>query len=88
MDITEKLIEGCSPYIGNMVYDIDVRMLFIELFDDPKQQNGKKLWPEPQPQPECQLQGQHNVGQHDQFPANLMRTVSKSRGMSPRGDRL
>ncbi|MDX1696160.1 MAG: hypothetical protein R3208_20505 [Ketobacteraceae bacterium] len=39
MDITEKLIEGCSPYIGNMVYDIDVRMLFIELLDDPKSQN-------------------------------------------------
>ena len=39
MDITDKLIEGCSPYIGNMVYDIDVRMLFIELFDDPKSQN-------------------------------------------------
>lgn len=39
MDITEKLIEGCSPYIGNLVYDIDVRMLFIELFDDPKTQN-------------------------------------------------
>lgn len=39
MDITEQLIEGCSPYIGNMVYDIDVRMLFIELFDDPKSQN-------------------------------------------------
>ena len=39
MDITEKLIEGCSPYVGNLVYDIDVRMLFIELFDDPKSQN-------------------------------------------------
>lgn len=38
MDITETLLEGCSPYIGNLVYDIDVRMLFIECLDDPKNQ--------------------------------------------------
>lgn len=38
MDITDRLLEGCSPYIGNMVYDIDVRMLFIECVDDPKTQ--------------------------------------------------
>lgn len=38
MDITEQLLNDCSPYIGNMVYDIDVRMLFIECLDDPKTQ--------------------------------------------------
>ena len=39
MDITEQLLGDCSPYIFNMVYDIDVRMLFIECVDDPKSQN-------------------------------------------------
>lgn len=38
MDITEQLLGECSPYIFNMVYDIDVRMLFIECVDDPKSQ--------------------------------------------------
>ena len=38
MDITEQLLEDCSPYISNLVYDIDVRMLFIECVDDPKTQ--------------------------------------------------
>lgn len=36
MDITDKLLDGCSPYIANLVYDIDVRLLFIECLDDPK----------------------------------------------------
>lgn len=39
MELTEKLIGDCSPYIGNLVYDIDVRLLFIELMDDPEKQN-------------------------------------------------
>ncbi|MCG8668709.1 MAG: hypothetical protein MI867_04795 [Pseudomonadales bacterium] len=39
MDITEQLLGDCSPYIYNLVYDIDVRMLFIECMDDPKTQN-------------------------------------------------
>ncbi len=39
MDITEQLLGDCSPYIFNMVYDIDVRMLFVECMDDPKTQN-------------------------------------------------
>lgn len=38
MDITEQLLDGCSPYIANIVYDIDVRMLFIELLADPQDQ--------------------------------------------------
>ena len=39
MEITEQLLGDCSPYIANLVYDIDVRMLFIECFDDPETQN-------------------------------------------------
>lgn len=38
MDITEQLLDGCSPYIANLVYDIDVRMLFIECVDSPEGQ--------------------------------------------------
>lgn len=37
MILTGKLLGECSPYIFNMVYDIDVRMLFIECVDDIKQ---------------------------------------------------
>lgn len=39
MDLTDDLMGGASPYIANLVYDIDVRLLFIELMDDPKKQN-------------------------------------------------
>lgn len=39
MEITEQLLGDCSPYIANLVYDIDVRMVFIECFDDPETQN-------------------------------------------------
>ena len=39
MDLTEQLLASSSPYIANLVYDIDVRMLFIECFDDPEKQN-------------------------------------------------
>lgn len=39
MELTEQLIGSSSPYIANLVYDIDVRMLFIECFDDPETQN-------------------------------------------------
>lgn len=39
MELTEQLLGDCSPYISNLVYDIDVRMLFIECFDDPEAQN-------------------------------------------------
>lgn len=42
MDLTEKLQGKCSPYIANLVYDIDVRLLFIELMDDPERQNPKR----------------------------------------------
>lgn len=38
MDISEDLLGGCSPYIANLVYDIDVRMLFIECVDSPENQ--------------------------------------------------
>lgn len=37
MILTGKLLGEHSPYIFNMVYDIDVRMLFIECVDDAKQ---------------------------------------------------
>ncbi len=39
MDLTEQLQGKCSPYIANLVYDVDVRLLFIELMDDPQRQN-------------------------------------------------
>lgn len=39
MELTEQLLSNSSPYIANLVYDIDVRMLFIECFDDPDSQN-------------------------------------------------
>ncbi|MEZ5525175.1 MAG: hypothetical protein R3E62_09505 [Pseudomonadales bacterium] len=38
MDLTEQLLGDCSPYIANLVYDIDVRMLFIECVDSPESQ--------------------------------------------------
>lgn len=38
MELTEQLLGGCSPYIANLVYDIDVRMLFIECVDSPENQ--------------------------------------------------
>ena len=37
MILTGKLLGEHSPYIFNMVYDIDVRMLFIECVDSVKQ---------------------------------------------------
>lgn len=39
MELTEQLLGDCSPYIANLVYDIDVRLLFIECVDDPETQN-------------------------------------------------
>jgi hypothetical protein len=35
MTLTAKLLGECSPYIYNLVYDIDVRLLFIECLNDP-----------------------------------------------------
>ena len=35
MSLTAKLLGDCAPYIFNLVYDIDVRLLFIEVMDDP-----------------------------------------------------
>jgi hypothetical protein len=37
MDLTDQLLGDCSPYIANLVYDIDVRMLFIECVDSPEE---------------------------------------------------
>ncbi|HAG94777.1 MAG: hypothetical protein CMK83_07455 [Pseudomonadales bacterium] len=42
MELTEQLIGDCSPYIGNLVYDIDVRLVFVELLDGPESQNLKR----------------------------------------------
>lgn len=39
MELSEQLLGSSSPYIANLVYDIDVRMVFIECFDDPETQN-------------------------------------------------
>ncbi len=38
MELTEQLLGDSSPYIANLIYDIDVRMLFIELLDGPESQ--------------------------------------------------
>ena len=35
MTLTAKLLGDYSPYIYNLVYDIDVRLLFIECLNDP-----------------------------------------------------
>lgn len=35
MSLLSELLDDCSPYIYNLVYDIDARMLFIECLDDP-----------------------------------------------------
>ena len=36
MNLTGKLLGDCAPYIYNLVYDVDVRMLFIECIDEPE----------------------------------------------------
>ncbi|MCO7226771.1 hypothetical protein [Pleionea sp. CnH1-48] len=38
MDLTDELLGDCSPYISDMIYDIDVRMVFIECMFEPKKQ--------------------------------------------------
>lgn len=35
MSLIAELLGECSPYIYNLVYDVDVRLLFIECLDDP-----------------------------------------------------
>lgn len=35
MTLTAELLGETSPYIYNLVYDIDVRLLFIECLNDP-----------------------------------------------------
>ena len=35
MTLISKLLGHSSPYIFNLVYDVDVRLLFIECLDDP-----------------------------------------------------
>ncbi len=35
MTLIAKLLGDCSPYIYNLVYDIDVRLLFIECLENP-----------------------------------------------------
>ncbi|MEZ5529918.1 MAG: hypothetical protein R3E57_08290 [Porticoccaceae bacterium] len=35
MSLFAELIGNCSPYIYNLVYDVDVRLLFIECLEDP-----------------------------------------------------
>ncbi|MDF1642756.1 MAG: hypothetical protein P1U80_01060 [Pseudomonadales bacterium] len=48
MSLTGKLLGDYAPYIYNLVYDIDVRMLFIECIDDPdtKQPDLRIVFPE------------------------------------------
>ncbi len=38
MNLTDALLGDASPYIANFVYDIEVRLLFIECVDDPETQ--------------------------------------------------
>ena len=35
MTLTAKLLGDSSPYIYNLVYDIDVRLLFVECLENP-----------------------------------------------------
>jgi|TARA_B110000196_G_scaffold68978_1_gene58615 hypothetical protein len=48
MTLTAKLMGTSSPYIFNIVYDIDVRLLFIEFLDDPsdEQPSLRIIFPE------------------------------------------
>lgn len=48
MSLTGKLLGDCAPYIYNLIYDIDVRMLFIECIDNPatKRPNLRIVFPE------------------------------------------
>ena len=39
MELTDQLLGDCSPYIANLIYDIDVRMVFIECVDSPENQD-------------------------------------------------
>ncbi|TNF34071.1 MAG: hypothetical protein EP312_07410 [Gammaproteobacteria bacterium] len=38
MSLMNELLGNASPYIANLVYDIDVRLLFIECVDSPEKQ--------------------------------------------------
>jgi len=34
--LTGELLGDCAPYVFNLIYDIDVRMLFIECIHEPE----------------------------------------------------
>lgn len=36
MDMTSKYLEGCSPYIDRLIYDIGKRQLFLVCVDSPE----------------------------------------------------
>lgn len=38
MSLLDTLLGPASPYIANLVYDIEVRLLFIECVDSPEKQ--------------------------------------------------
>jgi hypothetical protein len=42
MDITDKLLQGASPFISTYLYDVLKRKLVIELVDDPEKMNPVK----------------------------------------------
>ena len=39
VDITSKLLNGCSPYICTMIYNIASRVLYIECVNNPEEMN-------------------------------------------------
>lgn len=48
MSLLANLLGDCSPYIYNLVYDVDVRLLFIECLEDPADEEPSKrlIFPE------------------------------------------
>ncbi|WP_461516018.1 hypothetical protein [Porticoccus sp.] len=42
MSLIAELLGDCSPYIYNLVYDVDVRLLFIECLDDPSDEEPSR----------------------------------------------
>lgn len=42
-DITNELLQNCSPYIDTIIYNIDKRILIIECVDSPLNENMKPI---------------------------------------------
>jgi|TARA_B110000879_G_scaffold194514_1_gene262383 hypothetical protein len=66
MTLIAKLLESNSPYISNLVYDVDVRLLFIECLEDPSDEkpSSRLVFPE--------ITSYSEINQGDAFDDELM----------------